>query len=113
MRWRRSGSSFRKPGTPKHLRPQRTVLCTQDLQFLEKLAREFDIAEPTRGNELSIANGRGVDVHAGIGVPGYVRTQVIEPVAGVAPASQETDSRNRHSRRANGRDRDVGRIKPL
>ena len=41
-----------------------------------------------------------------------MRTQVLETVAGVSPASQEAHSRNRDRRRANRRDGYVGSVNP-
>jgi hypothetical protein len=65
---------------------------SQHLELLEDLTREFDIAEAAGGDELPVANGGGVHVLVCIGVAGDLRTQVLEPVAGVTPASQEPDS---------------------
>jgi hypothetical protein len=55
--------------------------------LLEQLTRKFDITKSTGSDEVPVTNGRSVHILVGVSVPGDVRTQVIEAVAGVASAA--------------------------
>ena len=60
--------SGRETCASKHLSPKRAVAGGQHAQLLEDLTSELDVAQAARGDELTIANGRGVHVIRSLGV---------------------------------------------
>jgi hypothetical protein len=60
--------SSRNTSTPEHVRPQDPVVWRQYLQLFEDFTSELHIAQPARGDQLSIAHGWHIHVVHRFGV---------------------------------------------
>src|SRR5512143_881457 len=93
MRW--SGCAARHPAGSEDCGPAFPVLRAQNAELGHDVAGELHIRQATRRDHMPVPNGGRIHIVALLLIIRYLGLEVLQAVAGVATATQESQSGER------------------